>query len=147
MAESVADVDLSASLSLGDGLLMVLRAGYAIVPYGMLAFALTTVGRSTTLGVAGTLMYIIVESILIAIFASFSWGEDLRAFFPGFNAQALLAANYIDGEQSFYSLAPREVYEANELPEPAVGAVVLTFYALALAAITYYVFNRRDLGR
>ena len=149
MAGAIADVDvdLGDSLSVGEGLLMVLRAGYGIVPYGMLAFALTTIGRSTTLGVAGTLMYIIVESILIAIFGSFSWGEDLRAFFPGYNAQALLAANYFDNEQSFYSMAPREAYDRSELPEPAMAALVLTLYSLALAAVTYYVFNRRDLGR
>ena len=147
MATSIADVDVEGSMSAGDAVLSVLRAGYAIIPYAMLAFALTTIGRSTTLGVAGTLMFIVLEAILVPIFGSFGWSEDVRALFPGYNASALLAANYIDGHSSFYSLAPRELLDPTELPEPAAAASVLALYSIGLAALTYYVFSRRDLGR
>ncbi len=149
IATSIANEDVPGSLSVGEALLMVLRAGYAIIPYGVLAFALTTIGRSTTLGVAGTLMFIIIESILIAIFGGLErgWADDVRAFFPGHNALALLAANRIESEGSFFSLAPRESLSPGALPDPAVAALVLAIYSAVLLAVTYYIFNRRDLGR
>jgi ABC-type transport system involved in multi-copper enzyme maturation permease subunit len=145
VAAMIVDEELSGSISVGEAVLMVLRAGFAIIPYGMLAFALATVGRSTTLGVAGTLVFIIFESIIAAIFMNFSWSEELVRYLPGQAASSLIAANYIDGEASYYSMAPRDI-ESDQLDPPA-AALVIALYGLALGALTYFVFNRRDLGR
>ena len=46
--------------SVGDVALMALRAAYGMLPYVLLAFTLSVVGRSTTLGLAGVLVYVMV---------------------------------------------------------------------------------------
>lgn len=126
--------------------LMIVRAGYAILPYGLLAFALAIIGRSTTLGIVGTLLYMFVEAILVAILGELGGpSPTVRAFFMGHNVSALLAANRIGGGQ-YYSLAPRDVSPASELPDPTVAALVLALYCAIFLAIAYSVFLRRDLS-
>jgi ABC-type transport system involved in multi-copper enzyme maturation permease subunit len=132
--------------SFAELVLAVLRTGYAVVPYGLLAFALTVVGRSTTLGVAGIILYLITESILVAILGNFGGpAPTINAFLLGHNVAALLSANNIAGESDYYSFAFRETPDAAELPEPIVGALVVALYCAAFLAISYGIFQRRDL--
>jgi ABC-type transport system involved in multi-copper enzyme maturation permease subunit len=126
--------------------LMVLRAGYAVVPYGLLAFCLTVVGRSTALGVAGTLMYMIAEAILLGILHGLGGiAPTVQAFILGHNASAVLSANVI-GTENYNSLAFRSNPLPLDLPDPAVGALVIALYCALFLAIAYGVFQRRDLG-
>ena len=129
-----------------DLVLMVLRAGYAIIPYGLLAFCLTVVGRSTAEGVAGTLLYLIGEAILLGILHDLGGvAPTIESFVLGHNTSAVLSANVI-GSENFNSLAFRNNPLAAEVPDPAVGALVLAVYCAIFIAIAYYVFQRRDLG-
>lgn len=125
--------------------LMILRAAYAILPYMLLAFCLAVVGRSTTLGVAGVLIYVIGEAIVLGTLGSIGGATaDARAYFIGHNVVALLAANQVGGVDHF-SLAPRDRPIASELPDPGVAALVLALYCLIFLVISYWVFQRRDL--
>ena len=124
---------------------MVLRAGVGILPYGMLAFCLAVVGRSTALAATGTLIYKLLESILIPSFEGLGgvWA-DMRVFFIGYYADALIAANRFD-RLEYNSLAFRALPEAENLPDPWVATVVLLLYSVVLAGVAFYVFLRRDL--
>ncbi len=125
--------------------LMVLRAGIGIIPYGLMAFALAVVGRSTALGLTGVLIYLFGEAIAIAVVESIGgFAADLRDFSIGDNVASLLAANRI-GAGGYNSLAPREHPVAADLPDIWVAMLVLTVYCFAFLAIAYYVFQRRDL--
>jgi ABC-2 type transport system permease protein len=130
----------------GGTVLMVLRAGYAIIPYGLFAFMLTVVSRSTVLGVGGSILYVMLEAMLLAIFeqsgGAFAYS---RAFFIGHNALALVTANQFAG-LSLASIAPRQPLPASDLPDPAAAAVALALYSAAFLAISFTVFQRRDLG-
>ncbi len=129
----------------GEVPLMVLRAGYGVLPYGLLAFCLAVVGRSTAVGAAGVLVYVIGEGILVAVFREIGGlAEDSRSLFIGHNVNALIAANRI-GYGDYNSMALRENPTASELPDPNISAVVLTVYCLLLVAIAFYVFRRRDI--
>ena len=131
--------------SAGEAVLMVLRAAYGILPYVLLAFSLAVVGRSTTLGVGGTLVFIIGESIVIGILTGIGGGAaDARGFFLGHNVAALLAANRLYPTDAI-SLAPRPPLEASELPGAAVGALVIALYCALFLAVAFWVFRRRDL--
>ena len=134
-----------AELSVAEIPIMLLRAGYGILPYALLAFAITVIGRSTALGATGIILFVIIESSMIGIFGALggTWAE-LRNFTIGHNAASLLAANRIDDGQ-YLSLAFRESPEAADLPDPWVAFFLLTVWCVALLAMTYYVFNRRDL--
>ncbi len=142
---------ITLDLPTGDGpsmpevALMVLRAAYAMLPYVLLAFTLSVVGRSTTLGLAGVLVYVIVEAIVLGILGGVGGASaDARDYFIGHNVVALLAANQI-GQVDYFSLAPRDSPPASELPDPAIAALVLGAYCLGFLAISFWVFRRRDI--
>jgi ABC-2 type transport system permease protein len=148
---AVDDRPISLDLPSGDGpslaaaALMALRAAYGTVPYVLLAFCLSVVGRSTTLGVAGVLVYVMLEAIVLAVLGGIGGGAaDARAYFIGHNVMAVLAENQI-GQSLYFSLAPRGSPIAFELPDPAVAAFVLALYSVVFLAIAFVVFQRRDL--
>jgi ABC-type transport system involved in multi-copper enzyme maturation permease subunit len=134
-----------AELTVAEIPVMILRTGYCVLPYALLAFAITVIGRSTALGATGIILFVIIEASMIGILGVLpgSW-EDLRNLTIGHNAASLLAANRID-ESVYLSLAFRESPRVEELPDPWVAFTVLTLWCVALLSITYYVFNRRDL--
>ncbi len=125
--------------------LMVLRAAYAIVPYGMLAFCLTVVGRSTALGATGTLIYIIAESIVAPLLGALgSTGEAFQSLIIGYNASALIAANR-SGLLEQNTLAFRESGPGADVPDVWVATLVLAAYSLIFLAISFQVFRTRDV--
>jgi len=131
--------------SFAEGVLIIVRGAYTIIPYVLLAFCVTVVGRSTALGVGGILFYIIGESITIGILTGIGGNAaDARGFFLGHNVSAVLAANRLFQTESL-SLAPRASLDPSELPDPWAAAVVIALYCAAFLAIAFYVFNRRDL--
>jgi hypothetical protein len=126
--------------------LMVGRAALGILPYGMLAFCLAVIGRSTTLGATGLLVYKLGESILLPLFENLGgFWADLRVLFLGHYAEALIAANRID-EQEYASLAFRPQPDAAELPDPWLAAAMLLLWTALLAAVAFAVFSARDLN-
>lgn len=132
--------------SAGEVPVMVLRAGLGVLPYGMLAFGLTVVGRSTALGATGTLIYKLAETIVLPIFTELGgvWA-DLRVLFIGHFADALIAANRIDSNE-YNSIAFRNLPVASELPDPWVAAIMLLAYSALFGALALFVFQRRDLN-
>ncbi len=126
--------------------LTVLRAGLGVLPYGMLAFALTVVGRSTALGATGALIYKLGETIVLPIFTELGgvWA-DLRVLFIGHFADALIAANRIDANQ-YNSIAFRNLPIASELPDPWMAAIMLLGYSALFGAVALFVFQSRDLN-
>ena len=151
-ATAAANLPITLDIPTGDGpsvlgmALMVLRSGYGIVPYGLLAFCLAVVGRSTTLGVAGIIVFMFAESIVLAILGGIGGlAADARAFSIGHNVVALLAVNRIGGFADYNAFAPRDRPPASELPDPGVAALVLALYCLAFLAIAFWVFQRRDV--
>jgi len=125
--------------------LMVLRAGFCVIPYGLLAFSLAVIGRSTAIGSAGVLVYVIGEAILLAVFAGIGGTmADSRSLFIGHNVNALIAANRI-GSGDYNSLAFRENPDPSELPDPTIAALVIVAYCLLFLGLTLYWFRRRDI--
>ena len=152
IATAAGDLSITLDIPGGDGpsipaiALMILRAGYGIVPYGLLAFCLAVVGRSTTLGVAGIMMFMFAESILLAILGGIGGlAADARAFSIGHNVVALLAANRIGGFSDYNAFSPRDRPLASDLPDPGVAALVVALYCLAFLAIAFWMFQRRDV--
>lgn len=130
----------------GDVTLMVVRTAYSMLPYVLLAFTLAVIGRSTTLGVVGVVLFMFLEAIVHAILTGIGGtAADARAFFIAHNVMALLAFNRL-GPFEYFSLAPRGSPFAFELPDAGVAALVLAIYCGIFLAVTYWVFLRRDLA-
>ncbi len=150
MASAIADQPITFDAPGGpnalEAVFMVLRAGYCILPYALMAFCLTVVGRSTALGVAGTLMFVFGEAIITGILLGIGgvWG-DIASFLPAHNVNAIMATNHI-GEGNFNSLALRDIgLSRSELPDPWVAALLIGVYCAGLLAVTYGVFQKRDM--
>jgi ABC-type transport system involved in multi-copper enzyme maturation permease subunit len=139
-------LDVPDGPSVPEVVLIILRAGYGILPYALLAFCLTVVSRSTAMGMAGILIFLLGEAILGGILSGLGGpAPAIRAFLIGHNVSALLAANAI-GPGEYNSLAFRELPVASELPDPGIAALVIALYSALFLAIAYTVFRRRDLG-
>jgi len=150
MATAIADepitFDVPGGPSFAETVLIILRAGYGILPYALLAFALTVVSRSTAMGAAGILVFIMGEAILGEILRNLGGpAPAIRATLIGPNVSALLAANTI-GSVEYNSLAFRELPVASELPPATTAALVIAAYCAFFVAISYAIFQRRDLG-
>jgi ABC-type transport system involved in multi-copper enzyme maturation permease subunit len=125
--------------------LMTLRAALGIIPYGLFAFMLAVVGRSTALGVAGTLGYMFGEAIVIAILRELSgFWNDIPDALLGTQVSSLIAANrFVNVE--YISFAPRDRPIASELPDPWVASLVIFGWCALFLAVAFFVFLRRDL--
>jgi ABC-type transport system involved in multi-copper enzyme maturation permease subunit len=129
-----------------EAVLIVVRGGYGILPYALLAFCLTVVSRSTAMGVAGILVFLIGEAILSAILGGLGGpAPTIRSFLIGHNVSALLAANAIDGSQ-YNSMAFRDLPVSSDVPDLGAATLVIAAYCALFVAIAYSVFHRRDLG-
>ena len=135
----------SAELTILDGIVIILRGAMGVLPYAVLAFALTVIGRSTALGATGIILFLIIESVIIPLLGALGspW-QDIRNVAIGHNAASLLAANRIDDSQ-YLSLAFREIPNGADLPNPWTAFAALCAWCAALLALTYYVFSKRDL--
>jgi ABC-type transport system involved in multi-copper enzyme maturation permease subunit len=125
--------------------LMILRSALGIIPYGLLAFALAVVGRSTALGIAGTIGYMLGEGIIIAILESIGGiAADFREIAIGHHVSSLIAANRI-GTGDYNSIAARELPVAADLPDVWIATLVILLYCAAFTAVGFFIFQRRDL--
>ncbi len=139
-------LDVRGGPSAAEVPVMILRAGLGILPYGMLAFCLAVVGRSTAVGATGLLVYKLGESILLPLFENLGgFWADLEVLFIGHYAEALIAANRIDG-QEYASLAFRSQPLAAELPDPWIAAMMVLLWTGVLGAVAFTVFGARDLN-
>ncbi len=125
--------------------LMIARAALGILPYGLLAFMLTTVGRSTALGVSGTIGYMFAEGIIVAILDSVGGvAADFRDIALGHHVGSLIAANRI-GTGDYNSIAGRDLATTAEVPDVNIAVLVVALYCLVFLAVIFAIFLRRDI--
>lgn len=132
--------------SIGEMPLMIARAALTVLPYGLLAFMLAVISRSTALGATGVLIYKLIEGVLVALFGGLggSWAH-LQNLFIEHHASALLALNNGDYPQ-FNTVAFRSIPRAADTPEPGISAVMLVVFCAVFVAVSYASFSRRDLN-
>jgi ABC-type transport system involved in multi-copper enzyme maturation permease subunit len=132
------------SFTAGDFALMVARTALCIVPYGLLAFALTVVTRSTAVGIAGTMVYMILEAIFVAVLGT---GGDLmqngRFIFLDHSVTALIAENRFDG-LSYNAMWFRDL-DSESQPGVWTAAAIVVFQSALFLAASFAVFLRRDV--
>ncbi|HEV8574060.1 MAG TPA: ABC transporter permease subunit [Dehalococcoidia bacterium] len=138
-------LDVPGGPSVPEIFLMILRSAVGIIPYGLLAFALAVIGRSTALGIAGTIGYLLGEGIIVAILESIGGvAADFREVTIGHHVASLIAANRI-GSGDYNSIAAREIPVSGDLPDVWAATFVILVYCAIFVAMAFLVFNRRDL--
>lgn len=147
-ASNAEGVDIPArhpeSFTLADMVIMVSRTAFCMIPYGLLAFALTVITRSTAVGIAGILGYMVLEGILVAVLTT---GGDIlqdsRYLFIGHSVTPLMNENRF-ADLDFNTLAFRDIESQNQPGLWTGTAIIFAQSALFLAA-SFFVFLRRDI--
>lgn len=149
LASNVSGLDYPAShpesFTAADFVLMVARTALCIIPYGLLAFAVTVISRSTALGIAGTMGYMMIEAIAVSALGT---GGDIlqapRILFVGHSVGAVMAENQFGG-LGYESMAFREL-NAPDAPGVWTATTVIVVESAALLAAAFAVFLRRDVA-
>lgn len=116
------------------------RMVYAFLPYIMLSLFLVVLTSSNGVGVGLAMGYYIAESvILVPILTIFDWSDKVFAILLGTNVDAW---QNIEGGPD----AGREIATIGGISDMAHGFIIITIYAVALAAGALTLFLRRDIA-
>ena len=133
--------ELASSGEWSEAILTIVKAAYALIPYALLAMALTVFTSSATVGLAITMGYHIAEQIAVPILSLFVDGFDTVAGFTlGISANAVLSQG---GEQEFVFLVTG--LPGGDLPGTAQAFLVLLGYIVLFGGATLWLFQRRDI--
>ena len=133
--------ELTSSGEWSEAVLTILKAAYVLVPYALLAAALTVFTSSATVGLAITVGYHIAEQILVPILTVFVDDFDAIAGFTlGINANTLVSQG---GAQEFIFLVT--TLAGGELPGTAQAFLVLLGYSILFGGVALWLFQRRDI--
>jgi ABC-type transport system involved in multi-copper enzyme maturation permease subunit len=106
--------------------------------YLTLAFFVTTLLRSSTSGMAIGLVFIIAQSVIIAMLSnSTGWLADITPYTIGYNVQELAALN----SPGMRPAGPQD----SATPWWQSAGILLT-YGLAFLAAAFYFFRRQDIA-
>ena len=133
--------ELTSSGEWSEAVLTILKAAYVLVPYALLAAALTVLTSSATVGLAITVGYHIAEQIVVPILIIFVDGFDAVAGFTlGISANTLVSQG---GAQEFIFLVT--TIAGGELPGTTQAFLVLLGYSIFFAAVSLWLFQKRDI--
>ncbi len=112
------------------------KAWLSILPYVALVAFVTVFARSSAAGMAIGLGYYFAEQLVIALFSSlFSWFQSVADFLLVRNITAWTGGNTGGGG-----------FTSGTLPSETQAGVLLLVYAVALAALAFWTFERRDVA-
>ena len=133
--------ELASSGEWSEAILTIVKAAYALIPYALLAMALTVFTSSATVGLAITMGYHIAEQIAVPILAFFVDGFDTVAGFTlGISANAVISQG---GEQEFVFLVTG--LPDGDLPGTAQAFLILLGYIVLFGGAALWLFQRRDI--
>ena len=133
--------ELTSSGEWSEAILTIVKAAFALIPYALLATALTILTSSATVGLAITVGYHIAEQIVVPILSVFVDGFDkIAGFTLGISAHALISE---EGAQDFIFLVT--TLGDGELPNTVQAFLVLLGYSIIFGGAALFMFQRRDI--
>ena len=133
--------DSSSSGEWSDAALTLIKAAYALVPYALLATALTVFTSSATFGMAITFGYHVVEQIAVPVMTALIRDSGpVMAFALGVNVNALVLEASELGLFFLVTSIPSDY-----LPGTTQAFLVLLAYSAIFAAAALWLFQRRDI--
>jgi ABC-2 type transport system permease protein len=117
------------------------KAWFSFLPYIALATFFTVLTTSSAAGMAISLVYYYVESIVVAIFLNlFTWFESVASYLLGRNTTALMRSGDDMPVMNFVIGGGFGTF-----PSALHAFLVLTIYILALGGLAIWLFRQRDL--
>jgi ABC-2 type transport system permease protein len=146
LADQPITLDVPDGPSVPEVTLMFLRTAFTVLPYALAGFLLAELFHSTAAGVGGSLVYLFVEGILLAVLGNLGGAAaDARLLLVGHHVSAVMELNRIGGETMFGGFVLRPQPEASDLLPPTQAAVAVASYCLFLAGTALCLFQRRDV--
>ena len=127
------------------------KAVYALVPYLVLALFLSVLTSSSSMGIAFSLAYVVVEIILLQFLSDlFDWFGTLTDFMLGPNiagwmTQAGVRSNSWIADAGVFTQTGGLV-RVSELPGQLHAFLVLTAYIAVLGGAALWLIRRRDIA-
>lgn len=120
------------------------RTFFVIIPYVLLAFLFSIVGRSTMAGIAFAIGIFFFES-LITTFMSLAggWIAQIPNYLLAANTRAIMALNQLpEGLRSGMGISQSG---SSQTPDVWQAAGVLTGYCILFLVLGFYLFGKRDI--
>ena len=112
---------------------------YSFLPYVMLALLATALTSSTALGITAFVVYYLIETTASPILNNFDWFQRISEYLLSPNVSTVLQASY--GEVSI------SINGSGDAAQPDIlhAVLVLAAYAVVFGALTFWLFQRRDI--
>ncbi len=112
---------------------------YSFLPYVMLALLATALTSSTALGITAFVVYYLIETTASPILSNFDWFQRISEYLLSPNVTTVLQASY--GEVSI------SINGGGDAAQPDIlhAVLVLAGYTLVFGALTFALFQRRDI--
>ncbi len=118
------------------------KAVYGLAPYAILALFVTVLTSSSSMGIAISLSYYIVELTLVQIMSGlFDWFSNISDFLPGPNIAAWMTETGVVTTGADFGLSG-----ARDLPGTLHSFVALLVYMTALGGAAFWLILRKDIG-
>jgi ABC-type transport system involved in multi-copper enzyme maturation permease subunit len=126
-----------AAITWSDAGLALWKAWVSLLPYVALVTFVTIFARSSAAGMAIGLGYYFAEQLIIALFSAlFSWFQNVADFLLVRNITAWTGGGGAGGGG----------FAVGTLPDQTHAIVLLAIYTLVLAAVAFWMFERRDVA-
>jgi len=113
---------------------------FIILPYVLLAFLFSIMGRSAMPGIAVSIGVFFLESIITALmYAAGGWVARVPAYLINANFSAINSLNGLPGRMG------GAMADLSNAPTILHAAVTLAIYTIVFGAVAFYLFRRRDV--
>ena len=124
----------------GHQLLDFVRAFYVILPYALLAFLFTVLGKSTAAGIGFGIGASVIESIITGLLSSaHGWLAKIPDYLLSTNISKITSLSGASGGVTIHAGTNTTA------PSTLHAFIVLAVYCVVLVAISYTIFQRRDV--
>ena len=135
--------DFATGSYLWDQFLQFWRTFYVLMPYVMLGFLFSIVGRSAMPGIALGIGIFFLESIITTFMVlAGGWIARVPDYLLYFNVRAITSMAGLP-EEFASGMAASGV--GIQLPSPAHAFVTLAIYSVAFVVLAFYLFRKRDV--
>ena len=112
---------------------------YSFLPYVMLALLATALTSSTALGITAFMVYYLIETTASPILNNFDWFQRISEYLLSPDVTTVLQASY--GEVSI------SINGSSDAAQPDIlqAVLVLAAYTLVFGALTFWLFQRRNI--
>lgn len=135
--------DFATGSYLWDQFLQFCRTFYVLIPYVMLGFLFSIVGRSAMPGIALGIGIFFLESIITTFMVlAGGWIAKIPAYLLYFNVRSITSMAGLPGE---FSAGMAFGNGGIQLPSPTHAFIALAIYSVVFLVLAFYLFRRRDV--